>query len=141
MATALQNLQEPTTLPRAQPAKVAPSRITELVIPSSEHQAVLLPMMRYLGDTNAHQWLTLISQSNQQQQPLKAHGVNPHTLRVIQAQSTHDVLWMTWEALSNGTSHTVIAELGPQPQDVLKELERAAAEGNCRLILVRCRSN
>lgn len=135
-----QGTATPTVAPLAD-TRATPhvSRVTELVIPGGDQNAVLLPMVRYLSDQNQQQWLTLISHHNQEPRWLKNQGLNPRTLRVIQANSPNDILWMTWEALTNGTSHTVVAELSAQPKDVMKELERAAAQGNCRLILVQNR--
>ncbi|UTA49385.1 hypothetical protein L1F30_07570 [Simiduia sp. 21SJ11W-1] len=143
MAIALQNNNSARAALAAQEPKTCTptSRITELVIPKGDQQSMLLPMICFLGNNNQRQWLTLISVRSSQQHTLKSQGVNAQTLRVIQASSHNDVLWMTWEALSNGTSHTVVAELPPQPKDVLKELERAAHEGNSRLILVSQRGH
>jgi cell division inhibitor SulA len=140
VASALREHHTPPALRPTQPAPAASaSRVTELVIPGGDQQAILLPMVRYLSEQSQQQWLTLISHGIQEQRWLKAQGVNPQTLRVIQGGSQNDILWMTWEALTNGTSHTVVAELGAQPLDVMKELERAAEQGHCRLILVRNR--
>ena len=140
MASATLSYFHQRSLPFPQPPESpVTSGVTELVIPGGDHQSVLLPMLRFLSEQNQQQWLTLISRNGQEQRWLKTQGVNPNTLRVIQGSSQNDILWMTWEALTNGTSHTVVAELGPQPQDVMKELERAAEQGCCRLILVRNR--
>lgn len=151
-AIAPQAYQQPLPFQQSAPApevtpsastRAAPSasRVTELVIPGGDQNAVLLPMVRFLSEQNQQQWLTLISHHNQEPRWLKNQGLNPRTLRVIQANSHKDILWMTWEALTNGTSHTVVAELSAQPKDVIKELERAAAQGNCRLILVQNRQH
>lgn len=120
-------------------ASTPTSRLTELIVPSAEHHAILLPMIQYLSNQQEARWLTIISDKPVSQLWLRNHGVNPKAIRVIQANNAHDALWMTWEAVANGTSHTVMAELGLQTSAAIKELERAAGQGSCRVLLVRSR--
>ncbi|MDN3639566.1 SulA-like leucine-rich domain-containing protein [Simiduia curdlanivorans] len=115
------------------------TRLTELVVPNAEQHTLLLPMLQYLSNQHKDRWVTIISDKAVSQRWLKEQGVNVNTIRVIQAQHVNDALWMTWEAVANGTSHTVIAELGVQTQTVIRELEQAADEGDCRVVLVRSR--
>lgn len=137
LAAHLLKQQIPLTLPASEPSKS--TRLTELVVPNAEHHALLLPMLQYLSNQHQDRWVTIISEKTVSKSWLKAQRVNVNTIRVIQAQSLNDALWMTWEAVANGTSHTVIAELGVQTPTVIRELEHAADEGDCRVLLVRSR--
>lgn len=116
-----------------------PTRLTELVVPNADHGTLLLPMLQYLSNQDADRWVTIISDKKVCQSWLKQQGVNTRTIRLIKAQDKKDALWMTWEAVANGNSHTVITELGVQTQPVIRELELAADEGDCRVIMVRSR--
>lgn len=115
------------------------SRVTELVNAFGEPSTLLLPVLRHLTEQNEHRWLTVICSGSLSQQWLRQHNLNPRTLRLIRADSPDSALWMAWEALANGTSHTVVAEMGHQPAQVLAELELAAKHGDCRALLIRGR--
>lgn len=121
------------------PAAKKSSRLTELVLASADENSLLLPMLKFLSNQEENRWVTIISCNGVSQQCLKQHGVNPKSIRLVQVATLADALWMTWEALANGTSHTVITELGTQPTQVMDELEKAAQEGDCRALLVRQR--
>ena len=139
MSIAAQALHSP--IPRQPPEteRAKNTRLTELVVPNAEQHTLLLPMLQYLSNQHKDRWVTIISDKAVSQRWLKEQGVNVNTIRVIQAQHINDALWMTWEAVANGTSHTVIAELGVQTSTVIRELEQAADEGDCRVVLVRSR--
>lgn len=115
------------------------SRVTELVNAFGEPASLLLPVLRHLTEQDEHRWLTVICSGGLSQHWLRQQNLNPRTLRIIRADSPESALWMTWEALANGTSHTVVAEIGQQPAQVMSELELAARQGECRALLVRGR--
>lgn len=130
----------PAFQPMAPLAEPAPaSRVTELVLPAEDDQSLLLPMLQYLSSRSTQRWLTLISSQPCNWRWLKAAGVESRNLRVINAKTAADALWMAWEMLANGTSHTVIAEPGLLHPQALAELERAAQCGDSRAVLVRRR--
>ncbi|BFM11472.1 hypothetical protein R50072_16250 [Simiduia litorea] len=139
MSIAAQTLHAPTPRQPAETERAKNTRLTELVVPNAEQHTLLLPMLQYLSNQHKDRWVTIVSDKAVSQRWLKEQRVNVNTVRVIQAQHINDALWMTWEAVANGTSHTVIAELGVQTPTVIRELEQAADEGDCRVVLVRSR--
>ncbi|AFU97461.1 cell division inhibitor-related protein, SulA-like protein [Simiduia agarivorans SA1 = DSM 21679] len=111
-------------------------RVTELIIPWSQQSALLLPMLRFLGNEDDQRWLTIISHGSISQAWLRQQGLNPRSIRVIRADSPESALWMTWEALAAGNSHTVVAEINAESA-ITAEMEQAASIGNCRALLVK----
>lgn len=116
--------------------QAAEHRVTELIIPWSQHSALLLPMLRALGNEEDARWLTIISHGSISQAWLRQQGLNPRSIRVIRADSPESALWMTWEALAAGNSHTVVAEIHSDSV-IAQEMEEAARIGGCRALLVK----
>lgn len=127
-------LQQPHTA--FNQSQAADHRVTELIIPWSQQSALLLPMLRFLGNEDDQRWLTIISLGSISQAWLRQQGLNPRSIRVIRADSPESALWMTWEALAAGNSHTVVAEISGETT-IAAEMEQAASIGNCRALLVK----
>ena len=126
-----------TTTARQQPA----SGVTELVLTSDspEQLALLLPMIAFLSKASSDRWITWIAPHNISRELLESYGVNTRYIRVIHAQDPQALLWITWEALSAGNSHTVISSPGKLSDKELSQLEVAAAKGQCQGLLLRVR--
>lgn len=127
-----------TTFTRQQPA----SGVTELVLTSDspEQVALLLPMIAFLSNTCSDRWITWIAPHNISRELLESYGVNTRYIRVIHCQNPQTLLWITWEALSAGNSHTVISSPGKLTDKELTQLEVAAKIGECQGLLLRVRS-
>lgn len=127
----------PTTRAAQQPA----SGVTELVLTSDspEQVALLLPMIAYLSNTCNDRWITWIAPHNISRELLESYGVNTRYIRVIHCQNPQTLLWITWEALAAGNSHTVISSPGKLTDKELTLLELAAKTGGCQGLLLRVR--
>lgn len=125
------------TRPQQQPT----SGVTELVLTSDspEQVALLLPMIAFLSNASSDRWITWIAPHNISRELLESYGVNTRFIRVIHCQNTQTLLWITWEALSAGNSHTVISSPGKLSDKELSQLEVAAAKGKCQGLLLRVR--
>lgn len=117
------------------------SGVTELVLTSHspEQAALLLPMLAYLSKTCHDRWITWVAPHNVTRQLLEDFGVATRLIRLIHLHNQQNALWITWEALAAGNSHTVIASPGKLTDKELKQLEAAAMQGNCQGLLLRVR--
>ncbi len=117
------------------------SGVTELVLTSDapEQLALLLPMIAFLSKTASDRWITWIAPHNIHRELLESYGVDTRYIRVIHAQDSQTLRWITWEALSAGNSHTVISSPGKLTDKELSHLEAAAAKGQCQGLLLRVR--
>ncbi len=130
--------------PQPATAKTEPSLLTELIVSGNDaqRQQILLPIFAHLSRQTDDQWLTFVaSDANCEQMintcQLKAAGAAHEKIRVIRAKSPEDVLWITWEALSLGNSHTVIACPGKFNTQSRDQLEHAARSGRCKALIIR----
>ncbi|MFC3115355.1 cell division inhibitor SulA [Cellvibrio fontiphilus] len=129
-------------MPQTQTAQTrVSSGVTELVLTSDspEQLSLLLPMIAYLSNSAKDRWITWIAPHNISKDFLESYGVNTRFIRVIHAQDPQALLWITWEALSAGNSHTVISSPGKLSDKELSQLEVAAAKGQCQGLLLRVR--
>ncbi len=129
-------------MPQTQTAQTrTTSGVTELVLTSDspEQLSLLLPMIAYLSNSAKDRWITWIAPHNISKDFLESYGVNTRFIRVIHAQNPQALLWITWEALSAGNSHTVISSPGKLSDKELSQLEVAAAKGQCQGLLLRVR--
>lgn len=119
----------------------AASGVTELVLTSDapEQLSLLLPMIAYLSNHSPDRWLTWIAPHNISRELLESYGVNTRSVRVIHCHNDTSLLWLTWEALAVGNSHTVISSPGKLTDKELQQLEVAAGKGNCQGLLLRVR--
>lgn len=115
--------------------------VTELVLPVEQlgDMAMVLPMIAHLSQRDNNRWMTWIAPQGINRRLLEAYGVDTQRLRIIHTQTDIDCCWMIWEALSSGTSHTVIASPGVISDKALSQLDHAAKQGNCDGLLLRFR--
>ena len=115
--------------------------VTELVLTSDapEQAALLLPMIAYLSQNCGDRWITWVAPHNITRQILDNFGVDTRYLRLIHCKDAQQALWIIWEALNAGNSHTVIASPGKLSDKELVQLEVAAQNGECQGLLLRLR--
>lgn len=123
---------------------VSPKRrggVTELVLTSDapEQAALLMPMIAYLSQHCGDRWISWVAPHNVTRQLLESFGVDTRFIRVIHCKDSQEALWVTWEALNAGNSHTVIASPGKLTDKEFLQLEVAAQNGECQGLLLRLR--
>jgi len=120
---------------------VATCGITELIIAngSPEQAALLMPMIAFLSRSCKDRWVTWIAPLHVSRDFLESFGVDARYIRLVHCHNEASRLWITWEALSAGNSHTVISSPGKLSEKELKLLEQAAAAGQCQGLLLRVR--
>lgn len=115
--------------------------VTELVLTKDApgQAALLLPMIAYLSQHCGSRWITWVAPHNITRQLLDNFGVDTRYLRLIHCKDAQLALWITWEALNAGNSHTVIASPGKLSDREFAQLEVAAQNGECQGLLLRLR--
>lgn len=117
------------------------SGITELIIAnaSAEHASLLMPMIAFISQSCKDRWVTWIASQHVSRDVLEAYGVDTRFVRLIHCSDEASRLWITWEALAAGNSHTVISSPGKLSEKELMQLEAAARQGQCQGLLLRVR--
>lgn len=115
--------------------------VTELVLTNDapEQLTMLLPMIAYLSQQCCDRWITWVAPHNITRQLLERFGVDTRFIRLIHSKEPQQTLWITWEALNAGNSHTVIASPGKLNDKELLQLDMAAQKGECQGLLLRLR--
>ncbi len=115
--------------------------ITELIIAnaSPEQAALIMPMIAFLTQGCSDRWVTWIAPQHVSREFLESFGVDTRFVRLIHCTDEASRLWITWEALAAGNSHTVISSPGKLTDKELKQLESAARQGQCQGLLLRVR--
>ncbi len=115
-------------------------RISEIILPSSlGYTTLLLPVIAQLTQHNADRWLTWIVDKAPAKAVLQAYGANLNRLRLIHIPESVDNRWVIWEALAQGNSHTVVAQLDQLSEDDVKAMEQAGSKGNTQGVIIRAR--
>ena len=117
------------------------SGITELIIARGglEQAALLMQMIAFISQSCNDRWITWIAPLHVTREFLEAYGVDTRFLRLIHCSDEASRLWITWESLVAGNSHTVISSPGKLSDKELKQLENAAFQGQCQGLLLRVR--
>lgn len=115
--------------------------LTELVMTDfGDQQGLILSMAAQLSQQNDGRWLTWITDDRGLYQRLRQYpGLVQKGVRLVHCTEASEQLWIIWDALSLGNSHTVIASPGALQDRALAELEQAALKGASQGILVRYR--
>lgn len=115
--------------------------ITELIIANGapEQAALIMPMVAFLSQSCKNRWVTWVAPLHVSRDFLESYGVDTRFLRLIHCADEVRRLWITWEALAAGNSHTVISSPGKLNDKELKQLENAAYQGQCQGLLLRVR--
>ncbi|MBA4501918.1 SulA-like leucine-rich domain-containing protein [Marinobacterium marinum] len=115
------------------------SRVTEILLHNNRVSLhpVLLPMITQLSRHN--RWLTLINPPADLNRELllQAGAITGHIQSLHSRDHRHEPLKLCQQALSAGTSHTVIAWCEPNRYRPLHLLDLAANQGDAQAILVR----
>ncbi|WP_232301190.1 hypothetical protein [Gilvimarinus agarilyticus] len=123
------------------PANNSNVGLTELVLAqgASSSWSMILPMVAHLCRQDSQRWLTWITSEPLPAPLLISFGIDPLRLRQIHCRDADQQLWVTWDALEMGNSHTVIASPGLLSQGQERYLEQAAYAGNCQALILRYR--
>lgn len=131
---------------RISPVQQTPSTshnagLTELVLApgAANSWSMILPMVAHLCRQDSQRWLTWVTSEPLPGGLLIEHGIDPLRLRQVHCRDTDQQLWVTWDALELGNSHTVIASPGTLSQGQERYLEQAAYAGNCQALILRYR--
>lgn len=116
--------------------------ISELILPSWEQASfeLLLPMVSHLSHQAGERWLTWLGKTNLSKGIGLKHELNRKNIRTIASANDEETLWMTWDALNNGTSAFVVASFELSSTVTQKEraqLEQACANGQCRALIIK----
>lgn len=127
-------------MPQTTQANESAFGVTELVLTHEgpEQLALLLPMIAYLSRQTSDRWITWIAPRHINRQLLEDFGVSTRCIRLIHCNDESS-LWIIWEAMAKGNSHTVIASPGRLNERELGLLEEAARQGECQCVLLRNR--
>jgi len=117
------------------------SGITELIIANAlpEQASLLMPMIAFISQSCVDRWVTWIAPMHMTREFLESYGVDTRYLRLVHCNDEARRLWITWEALAAGNSHTVISSPGKLTEKELKQLEAAAHLGQSQGLLLRVR--
>lgn len=129
------------SLPHRQPQRRNSTGLTEIVLPAGDEPDydIVLPMLAHLSHQSENRWLTWIAPRGITKARLLAFGFNLQRVQVISCNSKRDLPWLLWEALNNGTSATVVADIDGFSEQDMEKLELAASQGQCRALLLRHR--
>ncbi|UTF60942.1 cell division inhibitor SulA [Gilvimarinus sp. DA14] len=124
-----------TVQPIAQPD----SGLTELVLTQGAGQSwhMVLPMIAHLSHQCDQRWLTWVTREPVPSHLLAQFNVDTSHLRLVHCKDDEQQLWVSWDALALGNSHTVIASPGKLNRQEFAQLERAAQLGACQGLLIR----
>ena len=116
------------------------SSVTEVVF--TRHgcgdNLLLLPMVAYLSQI-ADRWVSWFTSELPQPSLLLNYGVDVGKIRLIHNRGCPDQRELVGGALSNGTSHTVIASFEGLSRNDTNRLEHCAAKGHSKALIVRYR--
>lgn len=115
--------------------------VTELVLSQDcpQQTALILPMVAFLSQQAKDRWITWIAPTGINKAMLENYGIDSRQVRLIHPGLNKDQLWIIWEALAAGNSHTVLASPGKLTDKELRQLEDAAQQGKTQGLLLRMR--
>lgn len=120
---------------------VSNAGITEVILAdeSARQLAMVLPMLAHMSNTGDARWVTWVAPPAISRESLQGYGFNLSRLRLVHTRGEEELLWVFWQALAQGNSHTVVASPGRLSEKSLIKLEQAAIEGDCQGLLIRYR--
>jgi SOS-response cell division inhibitor, blocks FtsZ ring formation len=126
-----------------QPPEKKSSGLTEIVLPVSGSDFIgnfemVLPMLAHLSHQTQNRWLTWITTTEISKADLSTYGFQLQNVQVVRVNQK-DVSWVLWEALSNGTSSTVVANVEHLSKLDFDNFDSACRQGNCRGLIFRSR--
>ncbi|MBX2808718.1 MAG: hypothetical protein KTR20_08820 [Cellvibrionaceae bacterium] len=116
--------------------------ITEVFIPQGQNSnSIIFPLVASLSGKNSNRWLSWITHRQPTKQDLLLLGANQKNLRIIHTKQDMDNRWLMWEALAQGSSHTVVCDLNKCHKSDISDMETAAAQGQSFGIIIKSSLN
>lgn len=120
------------------------SNITEVVTTNeNDSLEMLLPMLAYLSRESKDRWLTWVAPKNLtariNKKVLLAYGFALDQVRIILPENNDSLLRFLWDALANGTSAHVVANLDALSEEDRIHLEEACLKGGAQGLILRTR--
>ncbi len=116
-------------------------KIAEIAVTRNCFAMLLMPIIAKFSQYDVSQcnkrWLTWITDTVPCKEQLLANDVNIKALRLIYVNGNRDKRWLTWEALAQGNSHTVVTELNQLTSSEKAAMEKAAIQGGTQGIIIR----
>jgi len=119
-----------------------PTRITQWVIGKNDfgrvdYRNLLLPTLAWQTHHNNQRWITWIASQFIDKSMLEEYDVNLSSLRmIVDSHSDYSSFKLLLTALKNNRSSMVIASLPSLPDAQHRELEQAAAQGDCQALIL-----
>jgi cell division inhibitor SulA len=116
-------------------------RIVEFVFPGEARQQLplILPVLAHLTNNGDHRWLACIGPQLLTKSDCRRYHLNWQRLLQVLPNRRCAAIDLAERALQAGKSHTVCVMADALDAQDLLRLERAAAIGNCRGIVIRSR--
>ena len=113
--------------------------ISEIILSCSQDNPykLVLPMLAHLSHQCGDRWFTWITQSKLELHQLESYAFERAKIRVVRAKNDNEARWVLWEALRNGNSSTVVADLESLTKEERKHIENATITGNSNAIILR----
>jgi len=123
-------------------AAAQPSRISEFVVADISARQLLLifPLLGHLSFSEDPRWLTCIGPLFISKKDCLQFGFNRHRLLQVLPSRRCNVVDIAERALMAGKSHTVVCATDSISEQDLVRLEKAAALGQSRCLIIRSRS-
>lgn len=99
-----------------------------------------LAILAHLSRKPEDRWLTWVTPKKISSTALKRlddYDFDKYKIRVVNVKSEAQALWVTWDALNNGTSATVVSDLTATSTSAISQLNEAAISGRCEGIILR----
>lgn len=130
------NIERQTPTPHSET-----SGITEITLSNSGENGheIVLPMLAHLSRQAGDKWFTWVAPVGIDRNILEQYGFDLSRVRLVHTRNEEETLWVLWDALSNGTSGTVVASmdwLGKHDRD---KLEHAAQKGSTTGLVLKYR--
>lgn len=116
-----------------------PTRITQWIIGQGivDYRNLLLPTLAWQTHHNNQRWITWIASQFIEKSMLEEYDVNLSSLRmIVDSHSDYSSYKLLLTALKNNRSSMVVASLPSLPDAQYRELEQAAAQGDCQAIIL-----
>jgi cell division inhibitor SulA len=115
------------------------TRITQWVIGKGhvDYRNLLLPTLAWQTHHNNQRWITWIASQFIEKSMLEEYDVNLSSLRmIVDSHSDYSSFKLLLTALKNNRSSMVIASLPSLADTEQRELEQAAAQGDCQALIL-----
>jgi len=101
---------------------------------------MVLPMLSHLSHSSEDKWFTWIAPQKVSKTRLISYDFAMSNIRFIHTENESESLWVFWDALANGNSANVVANINTLSESERKTLENASILGNTRGLVLRSRN-